>query len=185
MKHIGIFFAEGFEETEALIPADILKRAGLDVRLISVTGKKEVTGSHGITVITDESFDRSECEGLDMLVLPGGMPGTVNLESCKELCGLLCEHAGKDMPLAAICRAPTILGHLGLLKGHRACCYPGFEGELEGAYAVTDKKAVTDGDIITSRGAGCVFAFALEIVSYFLGKERAAQIADSVVYGES
>ena len=185
MIRIGMFFAEGFEEAEAIVPADMLRRAGIDVRLVSITGRKEVTGSHKITVTTDMLFDKKECESFDMLVLPGGMPGTVNLEKCGELCSLIREYADKNMPLAAICRAPTIFGHMGILKGRRACCYPGFENELEGAKVVTDMEAVSDGNIITSRGAGCAHAFALAIISRFMGEQKASEIARGIVYGEN
>lgn len=190
---IGIFLADGFEETEALVPADLLRRAGIKVKLISVTGRIEVVGAHDIRVSADLLFDESECEKLDMIMLPGGMPGTVNLEACTGLCSLVKKFADRNMPLAAICRAPTILGHMGILKGRRACCYPGFEEELEGAQRITTEDAVTDGNIITSRGAGCAIPFALAVISYFdgigafgsRGTGMAGKIAKSIVYGEN
>ena len=182
MAHVGIFLAEGFEELEALTPADLLRRAGIETDLISVTGDRTVNGSHGIKIMSDLLFDMEKCRRLDMLILPGGMPGTVNLETADGLCRLLTEANSRNLPLAAICRAPTILGHLGILKGHTACCYPGFEEELDCADPRTDVTAVTDGNIITARGVGCAIDFSLEMISFFCGKDKARKTAGSIVY---
>ncbi len=182
MAHAGIFLAEGFEETEAITPVDMLRRAEIQTDMISVTGSRTVTGSHGIGILADTLFKPDDCREYDMLIIPGGMPGTVNLEADRRLCALLTEYNIKNMPIAAICRAPTILGHLGILRGHSACCYPGFESELDCADPRTDVEALTDGNIITSRGAGCAIPFALEIIRYLSGKKKAADTAESIVF---
>lgn len=182
MSRIGIFFAEGYEEIEALTVVDLARRAGLTIDMISVNGDREVTGSHGISVKMDKIFSEADFDGLDMLVLPGGMPGTKNLESCQELMEKLDEfYASKDKYVAAICAAPSIFGHRGYLKGRRATSFPDFEGHLEGA-EVTHGAAEVDGNVITGRGMGCAIPFGLAIVELFLGKNAADALAEKIVY---
>ncbi|WP_455618474.1 DJ-1 family glyoxalase III [Eisenbergiella sp.] len=182
MSRIGIFFAEGYEEIEALTVVDLARRAGLTIDMISVNGDREVTGSHGISVKMDKIFSEADFDGLDMLVLPGGMPGTKNLESCQELMEKLDEfYASKDKYVAAICAAPSIFGHRGYLKGRRATSFPDFEGHLEGA-EVTHGAAEVDGNVITGRGMGCAIPFGLAIVELFLGKNAADELAEKIVY---
>lgn len=182
MSGIGIFFAEGYEEIEALTVVDLARRAGLDIDMISVTGDREVTGSHGISVKMDKVFSEVDFEALDMLVLPGGMPGTKNLESCQALMEKLDEfYASENKYVAAICAAPSIFGHRGYLKGRRATSFPDFESHLEGA-RVTHGPAEVDGNVVTGRGMGCAIPFGLAIVEVFLGKNAADALADKIVY---
>lgn len=182
MSRIGIFFAEGYEEIEALTVVDLARRAGLTIDMISVNGDREITGSHGISVKMDKIFSEVDFDGLDMLVLPGGMPGTKNLENCQELMAKLDEfYASEDKYVAAICAAPSIFGHRCYLKGRRATSFPDFESHLEGA-EVTHGAAEVDGNVITGRGMGCAIPFGLAIVELFLGKNAADALAEKIVY---
>ena len=167
-----IHFAEGFEEIEAISVVDVLRRAGIETLMVSVTGSLMVTGSHGITVATDVLFKDAPYDDATMLVLPGGLPGAHNLFAHKNLTAQLIGFAKQGKPIAAICAAPYILGELGLLEGKKATCYPGFEKHLKGAEVVTEQ-AVISGNIITGRGAGPAIVFALKIVEYMLGKNLA------------
>jgi len=177
MGTVYVFFAEGFEEIEALSVVDILRRANINVKMVSVTGCKTVSGAHGIPVVTDNLFEDENFSKAGMLVLPGGMPGATGLDAHKGLRELILNFAEVDKPLAAICAAPLVYGNLGLLKGKKATCYPGFEKFLEGAILSRDKAVVKDGHLITAEGPAAAPAFALEIVSFFLGKEKADEIA--------
>ena len=168
---IYVFFAHGFEEIEAIVTLDILRRAELDVQSVGV-GAKTVTGSHGITIHCDISDREATPKGLDMIILPGGMPGTLNLEKSKIVQAFIDYTVKNDIWLGAICAAPSILGHKGLLKGKKAVCFPGYEQELFEA-EVTDGRLEQDGKIITAKGAGVTQEFALKLVECLLGKERA------------
>ena len=181
MKKVSIFLAEGFEEVEALTPADLLRRAGAEVTLVSIGDKKEVAGSHGIIITADRLFVDTDFADADLLILPGGMPGTLNLKACDPLLELLKEHNARGRKLAAICAAPTVLGHAGLLDGKHATCYPGCEEGLTGAICETTP-VVTDGTITTSRGVGTAIPFALSLIAQLYGQEKADEIAKSIVY---
>ncbi len=176
MKQIAIFLAEGFEEIEGLTVVDILRRAGITIDMVSITGSVKVTGSHGIEITADKTISATDFTKLDMIVLPGGMPGTKNLESCETLMKQV-----EEKYLAAICAAPRSYGHRGLLSGKRACCYPGFESHLTGA-KVTAAEVSVDGHMITSRGMGTAIPFALAIVEAFCGKEKAEELSKSIIY---
>ena len=178
MAKICVFTADGFEEIEGLTVVDLLRRAGAEVLMVSVGEGLTVKGAHN----TDVLFDETCYEDADVLVLPGGMPGTLNLRNHEKLCALLKEFAAKDKKIAAICAAPMILGELGLLKGKKATCYPGFEDKLIEAEVCTDR-VVRDGNITTSRGLGTAIPFALELISQLYGKEKAEEIKKSVIYG--
>ena len=168
---IYVFFANGFEEMEALAPVDILRRAEHQVKMVGVGGKV-ITGSHGVSVTCDIEATQISLADLEMVVFPGGMPGTLNLEK-SEIVQIVAEYAiEKDIPLGAICAAPSILGHAGLLKGRRATCFPGFEQELEGA-EVTGAPVEVDGKLVTARGAGCAVDFSLALVELLDGKGEA------------
>ena len=181
MAKIGVFFEEGYEEIEALTVVDVCRRAGIEVAMVSVDGAESVKGSHGIGVNMDQSLADVDFGALDMIVLPGGMPGTTNLEACSALMEQLdLFYQGKKW-IAAICAAPSIFGHRGYLKGRQAVCYPSFESHLEGAEVLQDG-AVADGNVITGRGMGCAIPFALKIVEKLVSKEKAEQLADSIVY---
>lgn len=182
MGRIGIFFAEGYEEIEALTVVDILRRAGFETDMISINGNRQVTGSHAMTVQMDKLLEEVDFDALDMIVLPGGMPGTRNLEACERLMRQVDIFYETGRQLAAICAAPSILGHRGMLKGRKACAFPDFESHLEGA-EVTRAPAQTDGNIITGRGMGCAIDFALAIVEKLKDKEQAATLADKIIYG--
>ena len=178
---VYVLLAEGFEEVEALTPVDLLRRAGVETRLVGVTGAT-VCGARGINVVTDLSMDEVDLAKADMLVLPGGMPGTRNLADSGRLLQVLqdADQAGKL--IGAICAAPTVLGKAGLLKGRKATCYPGCEEGLTGALVRTEP-VVTDGRITTSRGVGTAIPFALRLIELLFGEKKAKEIAESIVYG--
>ena len=181
MVKVGLLFAQGTEECEALNVADILRRAGMELSIISVDGAKKVTGSHDITIMADETIEEHNFLEDEVLVIPGGMPGTNNIEQnpvAKQAIDDLYK-AGKYV--CAICAAPKILGHGGYLDGKKACIYPGLEGELTGA-EVCYEEVVRDGNIITSRGLGTAIPFALEIISSVQGKDRADEMAKKIVF---
>lgn len=181
MKNIAIFLAEGFEEIEALTVVDLCRRAGVNIVAASVGENPAVKGSHGISVNADCLLGDVDFDSMDMLVLPGGMPGTKNLEACGKLMEQVDRFFGEGKYVAAICAAPSILGHRGILRGLKACCYPGFESHLEGA-EVTGDRATVCGHVITGRGMGCAIDFGLAIVTVLCGKEKAEDLARSIVY---
>ncbi len=162
-----MFLAEGFEETEAIGCLDIIKRAGIDIKTVSIYDDVRVTGSHGISVLSDITIAEAEILETDGIILPGGMPGTLNLESCETVCEFIryCSENGKM--LAAICAAPMIYGKMGLLKGKRATCYPGFEKDLEDCEVTGDFVTACD-NFITGKGAGASMLFGAAIVNYFI-----------------
>lgn len=181
MKQVAVFLADGFEEIEGLTVTDLLRRAGVEVKNVSVTGEKMVQGAHGIRVEADVLFEDMDFSQTDMLVLPGGMPGTLHLKKHTELCVLLKEFYAKERDLAAICAAPTVFGELGFLEGRKACCYPGMEDGLGKAEA-NEEQVNVDGHIITSRGLGTAIPFALKLIERLCGKEKAKEIGHGVVY---
>ena len=181
MKRIAIFFAEGYEEIEALTVVDMCRRAGIQIDMVSVTDVEYVTGAHGISVRMDKGLKEYDFEDIDMIVLPGGWPGTPNLEEAPKLMCNVDAFASCGKYVAAICAAPSILGHLGLLNGKTACCYPGFEEELTGA-TVTYNPCEVDGNIITARGMGCAIAFSKEIIRVLAGDEKAEEIVEKIIY---
>lgn len=159
---VYVFLATGFEETEALVPVDVLRRGGVQVRTVGVTGKT-VYGAHGIGVTCDITVSEAVTSDLSAVVLPGGMPGTANLEADKTVSHFVDYAADKGLIVAAICAAPSVLGHKGILRGKKAVCFPGFEKELYGA-EVLDSPCVRDGNIITAKSAGAAFDFAFELL---------------------
>ncbi len=176
MKKCFVFLADGFEETEAIAIIDVLRRGELSVEIISVSGKKEVTGAHGITVLADKLFDEVSYDNGEMLILPGGMPGTLNLNKHEGLKRLLKSYNEAGKYLGAICAAPLILGGLGILKGKEAICYPGFEDKLEGA-TLSTKQTVVSGKVITSIGVISAVEFGLSIVKVLQGEGIANRTA--------
>jgi len=181
MKDIGVFFAPGFEEIEALTVVDILRRAGLPVKMISVMNQKYETGSHQITVQTDQTLEETDFEQIDMIVLPGGQPGTKNLEACEPLMKQLDIFYKEKKYISAICAAPTILGHREMLKGRKACCYPGLEAQLADAQ-LSYAACVTDDFITTGRGVGSAISFACAIVERYQGRASSDKLAAAVVH---
>ncbi|MBQ8341092.1 MAG: DJ-1/PfpI family protein [Clostridia bacterium] len=178
---IYMFLANGFEEIEALCPLDLLRRAGLEVTTVGIGGDA-ICGSHGITVNADIPEGMFADANPDMVILPGGMPGSKNLDASRTVDMALKAAARRGAYIAAICAAPFVLGRRGLLTGKEAICYPGFENELTGA-KISDKKVVRDGNIITAAGMGVALDFGLELVKALKGEEaakalRAAVLAD-------
>ena len=182
MSKAYVFLADGFEEIEGLTVVDILRRAGIEVCTTSIMGREQIAGAHKIEVKADAKFADCDFSGGDLFVLPGGMPGTRYLGEYEPLCSLLKEKDQQGIYLAAICAAPSVLGDLGLLKGRKAICYPGFEDRLAGA-EVTFEKVVTDGHITTSMGMGTAIPFALRLVELLCGAEKALEIKKSIRYG--
>jgi 4-methyl-5(b-hydroxyethyl)-thiazole monophosphate biosynthesis len=175
-----ILLADGFEEIEALTPLDMLRRAGIRVATVSISDELEVTGAHGITVLADITKDSLDLYCVDFAIFPGGMPGAKNLDECDftdKVIDAILKNGGR---LAAICAAPMILGHRGLLKGKSACCYPGFENELTGA-RISYEPCVTDGNITTARGMGAALDFAEELVSLTAGCETSRKISEAII----
>lgn len=177
---VYILLAPGFEEAEALVPADLLRRAGIETALVGVTGVF-APGGHGITVKVDCDIRQVKLDQAEMIVLPGGGMGVHNLESEYSVEKLVREAAERSIPVAAICAAPTLLGKWGLLEGKKAVCYPGMEDRLTGAL-VQDAGTVQDGRIITGRAAGSAFDFGLALVEALAGREAAEQVRAAVHY---
>lgn len=176
MKQAFVFLATGFEETEAVGTIDVLRRGGIQAVSVSITGEKSVAGAHGIPVTADLLFDEADFSKADALVLPGGMPGSNNLNAYDPLKERLLDQFRNGKIVAAICAAPLVLGGLGLLKGKKATCYPGFEPKLIGA-DVTGKATETDGNVITGKGPGFVYNFGLALVGALKGKSVAEEVA--------
>ncbi len=173
-----ILLANGFEEIEALATVDVLRRANLAVTTVGV-GNTQIVGAHSITVTADISQEELYLEDADAVVLPGGLPGTVHLEQSEVVQNALAYAAENRLLIAAICAAPSILGHKGLLKGKCATCYPGFEKELIGA-TVKKEAVVADGNIITGKGAGVAVDFGLEIVKALVSPQQANSLKEAM-----
>jgi protein deglycase len=180
MKKVNIYLAEGFEEIEALTVVDVLRRAGVDTNIIAVSNTKEIKGAHNITLIADKAFDEIDNNTADMLVLPGGMPGTTNLEKHEGLKELIKEFYKDGKYIAAICAAPSILGKMGLLESSMATCYPGFEKHLTGAI-LSEDLVIRHKNIITSKGPGTAMLFALELVEILVGREIVEELKESMI----
>ncbi len=181
MSEIAVMLAEGFEEIEGLTVVDICRRCGIGVTTVSITNDKNVMGSHGIPVIADKVFGEVDFGKIDMIVLPGGKKGTDNLEACKPLLEKVDEFYKTDKYVAAICAAPRILGHRGILNGRVACSYPTFESHLEGA-VVTQNPVEKSDNVITGRGMGVSIDFALKVAEQFVDKETVDDVALGIIY---
>lgn len=179
MKKVIVFLAEGFEEIEAVSIIDTLRRGEIEVTTASISNNKNVKGAHNISIETDKLFDDIDFKSYDMIALPGGMPGAKNLNEHEGLKEQLKEFA-KDKHIAAICAAPLILGGLGLLKGKKATCYPGFEPELIEA-TITHEPVTIDGNIITGRGPAFAISFSLQIVETLAGKATRDEVANAML----
>lgn len=177
---IYVFLAEGFEETEALVPVDMLRRLGCNVKMVGVGGK-EITGSHGITVTADIEEKDVDTDFTEMVFLPGGLPGTYNLEKSPIVRATVEAAAECGAYVAAICAAPSVLGHYGLLKGQKATCAPGFENELKGAEIVKEP-VVVSGNFVTGWGAGAALPFALKLCEILCGKEKTEELSQKIGY---
>ncbi len=190
MKGVYMFFADGFEETEAIAPADVLRRGGIDVKKVSINGSLGVSSSHGVHILTDMTFSEFRNQVVldgtsaqDVMIFPGGLPGSDNLAACDELMDMMQKHYAEGGCVAAICAAPSVvLGKLPGLKGKRMTCYDGFEPALVAkGVEYTKEGVVTDGNIITGRGAGHAVNFGLAILAYLKGQDAADQVAKSIM----
>lgn len=183
MKESFVFLAAGFEEIEALTAIDVMRRAGMNVQTVSITSALQVKGAHGVTVNADLLFDNTLFSNPEWLVLPGGMPGASNLYEFGPLQGLLKSQVeSKDGRIAAICASPAVvLGQLGLLKGEKATCYPGFENMVEGATMV-DEPVVVSNKFVLGNGPAYALPWALTIVMEALGQEASAKVASGMLY---
>jgi 4-methyl-5(b-hydroxyethyl)-thiazole monophosphate biosynthesis len=180
MKTIFVFLADGFEEIEALAPVDILRRAGLSVKTVSVMDEQVVAGAHGVPVLADVMFDEVNAEDAEMILLPGGLPGATNLDAHQGLSQMILDFAKEEKPLAAICAAPLVFGNRGLLEGKKATCYPGFETYLKGAQ-YTAALVEKDGNFITGKGPGAAMEFAFAIVEKYCGMDKVNELKQGMM----
>lgn len=178
---LHLFMAEGFEEIEALTTLDILRRCGLQVATVSITGTRLIRGAHGIPIMVDTVFRRGELESTQGIILPGGMLGTKNLSLHDGLRKLLIGQCAQQTLIAAICAAPTVLGKYNLLNGRRATCYPGIEDELKGA-EIIEAMVVEDSNLITAKGPAASVEFAFAIAARFVDSSTIAQVRSSMLF---
>ena len=180
MKKIAVHLANGFEEIEAVSIIDVLRRAELDVQVVSVTGKLVVKGAHQLQLTADVLFEQVNYDDIYIIVLPGGMPGAANLKAHEGLKKIILKFDREGKQLGAICAAPLVYGNLGLLKGKKAVCYPGFEDQLIGADVLMEP-VIKSGNITTSRGIGAALKFALALVEDIVSKEKADILAQQML----
>lgn len=176
---VYVFFAPGFEESEALVTVDMLIRGGLPVKMVSVSGDLVVAGAHNMKTVCDCLIEDVDCADAEALILPGGMPGVTNLYANETVLNAVRYCSENDLFVCAICAAPMILGKLGILSGKKATCFPGFEKDLEGA-TVTGKHVTIDGKVITAKGAGCALEFGFAIVAQVKGQKASDNVAVSM-----
>lgn len=173
------FLATGFEEVEALIPVDIFRRAGLEIMTVSTTGELAVASSHGVKIQADILFEDADFSDADLLMLPGGLPGATNLRDHEGVCDALLKQFNRGGKVAAICAAPLVLGKLGILKGKRATCYPGFEDQMTGA-EYTAQLFTVDGNVTTGEGPAATFPYAYALAEQFVGRETVEALKDGM-----
>ena len=179
-KKVYVFLADGFEDVEALIPVDVLRRVGVDVTTVSISDFPLVRSAHGVNIEADIMFEQGDFSDADLIFLPGGMPGASNLFDHKGVCKAVVDQFAAGRKVAAICAAPAVvLGQLGLLEGKKATCYPGFEHLLDGATYTADLVTV-DGNITTAEGPAAAFPFAYELLAQLVDKQTADQIAEGM-----
>ncbi len=182
MAKVYEFLSNGFEDIEALAPVDILRRGGMDVKTVSITGSNTVETSHGVKLETDLKIeDITDFSDVDAMLLPGGLPGATNLNSHRELRKILLEQYKQGKVVAAICAAPLVLGSIGVLEGKRATCYPGFEKRMTGA-TYTQEQVTVDGNVITGKGPGASMAFGYAILGKFVSEEAVAELKEQMMY---
>ena len=184
MAKVYVFLADGFEDVEALIPVDVLRRGGVEVVTVSTTDFPLVTSSHGVNIEADMLFEQVDVSDADLLMLPGGMPGAANLFAHEGVCKAVCEQAAAGRKVAAICAAPAVvLAPLGLLDGRKATCYPGFEKALteEGAQYTADLVTV-DGNVTTAEGPAAAFPYAYELLAQLVDRKTSDQVAEGMRY---
>ncbi|MDE7166903.1 MAG: DJ-1/PfpI family protein [Bacteroidaceae bacterium] len=178
---IYTFLASGFEDIEALAPIDIMRRAGLQVETVSITDEQVVTSAHGVPVVADRLLSEIDFGNAELLFLPGGLPGATNLDACQSLREGILQHAQASRLTAAICAAPLVLGHLGLLEGRKATCYPGFEIELHGA-EYTATLVEQDGHFVTGKGPGAAMELGYVLVERLVNHETADALRRGMMY---
>lgn len=183
MKKAIVFLADGCEMVEALTPVDLLRRAGVEVVTVSINGKESIISSHKVEIKADQIFEETVAKDADLVVLPGGMPGTRYLGDHAGVTNIVRKLYEEGKYIAAICAAPSVFAQLGLLQGKKAISYPSFEEKLTGAQIVR-KEVVVDGNIITSRGMGTALSFGLALVEALMGKECASKIQQEVIFRE-
>ena len=184
MAKIYVFMANGFEDIEALAPIDILRRGGQEVITVSINNEREVESAHGVTILADTTFNQAgDFSDADLLMLPGGMPGAANLDMHEGVRKALLRQAGEGKMIGAICAAPFILGKLGILKGRKATCYPGFENYLEGADYTASLVSV-DGNIITGRGPGAAMTYGYTLLRCLGFAEAADALMEGMIYNQ-
>lgn len=181
MKTICIFLAEGFEISEAMLPLDILRRGGLNVKTVSVTGNKIVASSHEVSVVADALFEEINEEDIEMIVLPGGLPGSTNLDEHAGLDKLIMSFAAQSKPMAAICAAPLVYGKRGLLNCKKATCYPGFDKFLQGAEYTGNIVEVSD-NFILGKGPAAAAPFGFAILEKLAGVEKANEVKKGMLF---
>ena len=177
---VYIFLDDGFEEIEAIVPRDILKRGGVEVLTVGVTGDL-VTSAYGLKIKTDVTIESVDIDDIEGIVLPGGMPGTLNLKNNQKLLEIVKYSFEKRLLIGAICAAPSILGDMNILKNKSACCYPGFEKELIGANILNESVTI-DQNIITSRGPGTAIHFGFALLSYLKGEDILKNVKNEMIY---
>ena len=180
MAKVYVFLADGFEDVEALIPIDVLRRGGVEVVTVSTTEFPLVESAHGVSIEADIQFEQSDYKDADLIMLPGGMPGASNLFEHEGVCKAVCDQFAAGKKVAAICAAPAVvLAPLGILDGKKATCYPGFEKALEGA-AYTGDLVTVDGNVTTAEGPAAAFPYAYELLTQLVDKKTSDQIAEGM-----
>ncbi len=181
MAKVYEFLANGTEEVEALITVDILRRGGVDIKMVSTTGSEYIESSHGIVIKCDQMIENSDFSDADMLLLPGGQPGTTNLMAHEDVRNAISAHYAAGKKVGAICAAPMILGDLGILKGKKATCYPGCENGMIGA-EYTHELYTIDGNIITGEGPAATFPYAYAILEMLTDKQTAERLKEGMIF---
>lgn len=184
MSKVITFISDGTEEVECLTIIDILRRAGIEAPLISISDRRKITSSHGIIIEADSCFDEYDLGDADMLFIPGGLPGTTHMSDHEGLAELIRSYAAQGKRIAAVCAGPSVIGRLGLLAGHKATCFPGWEDKLIGA-EYTGEEFVTDGQFTTGRGLGACVDMALELVRLLENEELALDIKTRIQHPDT
>lgn len=179
MSKVTVFIANGTEESECLIIVDLLRRAGIETRLISITDSKTVVSSHDITIVADGIFDEENFDDSDMIFVPGGMPGVTNMLAHEGLKNLIIKFVNEQKRVGAVCAGPAVLGQAGVLEGKKATCFPGWEDKLN-CKEYTGEAFTTDGLITTGRGLGCTIDEGLEIIRLLVSEEVSADIKSRI-----
>ncbi len=181
MAKVYEFLATGFEDIEALIPLDIMRRAGVDFKTVSITGDLYVESAHGVSIKADMLIEDADMSDADLIMLPGGLPGATNLNAHNGVKKAIIEQNARGKMIGAICAAPMVLGGIGLLQGRRATCYPGFEKYLEGA-EYTHELYTVDGNITTGEGPAAALPYAYTLLAALTDRQTADQVAEGMMY---